>query len=291
MKRSVKEINFENTKLENYHFDLVKLENILNRNPEDHNQFDHHKISFYVIVLITHEKGEHSINYKNYTYQKGTVFTLRKDNVHKFYKSNAKGRFLVFTEDFVVRFSDKIETLKLIQLFNEMLGSPKLQLNNSDFVQVENLISQIEKEYLEVKDNHSIAIIRSLIQVLILKLFRIKSEGKDNLGNTTYHLKFLAFQELVEKECFESKQVSYYATKMGMTNRTLNNITQSIIGKPAKAFIDEIVILQIKRLLINSDHSFTEIAYQSGFNDPTNFFKYFRKKTGLSPKQFKETCQ
>jgi len=287
----VKEIIFDNKKAGNDYFDLVNLGNILKRKPKNHSQFEHHKISFFLIVIITHQKGQHSINYKDYTYKKGTVFTLRKNNIHKFYKTNAKGKFLIFTEDFVIRYSDKVETLKLFQLFNEMLGSPKLQLNDSDFVEIESLIHQIEKEYLAINDKHSIEIIRSLMQVLIHKLFRIKSKRNDNLGGKKYHLKFIALQELVEKECFESKKVSYYANKMGVTSKTLNNITQSIIGKPAKSFIDEIVILQIKRLLVNSDLSFTEIAYQAGFDDPTNFFKYFRKNTGYSPKQFKENCK
>jgi len=291
MRKRIKEIFFENKMDGNLYFDVVDLEDILKRKPKDHNQFDHHKISFYVIVFITHSEGEHNINYQEYSFKKGTVFTLRKNNVHKFYKTKAKGKFLVFTEDFVVRYSDNISTLKLFQLFNEMLVSPKLQLNNSDFVEIESLINQINKEYLEAKDNHSIEIIRSLIQVLIHKLFRLKSKGKDNFINQKYHLNFLSLQELIEKECFESKTVSYYANKMGVTSRTLNNITQSIIGKSAKAFIDEIVILQIKRLLINSQFSFTEIAYQAGFDDPTNFFKYFKKLTGLTPKQFKENIK
>ena len=120
------------------------------------------------------------------------------------------------------------------------------------------------------------------------KLFRIKSKGYENLGDNKYQLQFIALQELIEKNCFESKKVSYYANLMGVTTRTLNNITKSITAKHAKALIDEIVILQIKRLLINSELTFTEIAYQAGFDDPTNFFKYFRKMTGYSPKQFKE---
>ncbi len=287
----MKEIAFKNKQDNSYRFDLVDLEDILTLNPKDHNQFDHHKISFYVIVLITHENGIHCINYTDYSYKKGTVFTLRKNNIHKFYKTNAKGKFLVFTEDFIIQYSDKGETLKLFQLFNEMLGSPKLQLNSNDFVEIENLVGQISKEYSDLKSTYSIEIIRCLMQVLILKLFRIKSKNNHNLKGKKYHLKFISLQELIEKECFESKKVSYYAHKIGVTTKTLNNITQSVIGRSAKSFIDEIVILQIKRLLINSQLSFTEIAYQAGFDTPTNFFKYFRKKTGLSPKQFKETCK
>ena len=129
------------------------------------------------------------------------------------------------------------------------------------------------------------------MHVLITRLFRLKSKTNEAFENKKYLPQFIAFQKIVERDCFESKKVGYYANKMGVTTKTLNNITQNVIGKNAKSFIDEIVILQIKRLLINSQLSFTEIAYQSGFDDPTNFFKYFRKQTRLSPKQFKENCK
>ncbi len=287
--KPIKEIAFKSKKTNHGYFDLVSLEDILKLQPKDHNQFEHHKVSFYSIAIITEGEGTHSINYKEYPYQKGTVFTLRKNNIHKFYKSNASGKFLVFTEDFIIQYADKSETLKLFQLFNEMLGSPKIQLNNTDFNEIYLMLNQIKKEFSSTKDNYSTPIIRSLLQVLVLKLFRIKSKENRSFENKNYYLKFIKLQEFIEKECFESKKVSFYANKMGLTSKTLNNITQSIIGKSVKAFIDEIVILQIKRLLINSELSLTEIAYQSGFDLPTNFFKYFRKKTGQTPKEFKET--
>ncbi|CAL2075316.1 AraC family transcriptional regulator, transcriptional activator of pobA [Tenacibaculum sp. 190524A05c] len=285
--KPIKEIAFKSKKTNHGYFDLVSLEDILNLQPKDHNQFEHHKVAFYIIAIITNGKGIHSVNYKEYPYEKGTIFTLRKNNIHKFIKSNASGKFLIFTEDFIIQYADTYETLKLLQLFNEMLGSPKIQLNKSDYVEIENTISQIESEFFNVKDDYSINIIRNLVQIIVLKLFRIKAKEIQNSENQNYYLKFLKLQELIEKECFESKKVSYYADKMGVTTKTLNNITQSIIDKPAKAFIDEIVILRIKRLLVSSNLSLTEIAYTAGFDLPTNFFKYFRKKTGQSPKEFK----
>jgi len=99
---------------------------------------------------------------------------------------------------------------------------------------------------------------------------------------------FLVFQELVEKDCFKSKQVQYYAQKLNISTKTLNNIVKSIVNNSAKSFIDERTIMQIKRLLISSDQSIKEIAYTSGFNDPTNFFKYFKRFTGSSPEIFRK---
>ncbi len=289
METEIKEIHFNTKSAKNDFFDLVDLEDVLNKKPKNHNQFEYHRISFYVILIMTEQEGKHCINFKDYPFKKGTVFNLRKNSIHKFYKSNAKGKLLVFTEDFIIRNSDKTQKLQLLQLFNEMLASSKLQLTNSDYVEIEKVLHQISKEFSTIKDNFSLEIIRSLTQVLILQLFRVKSKMVSFSGKLKYHAKFLRLHDLIEKECFTNKKVTYYATKMGVTPKSLNIITKEIIGKRTKSFIDEVVIFKIKGLLLNNQLSYSEIAYQAGFNEPTNFFKYFKKRTGLTPKQFQES--
>lgn len=287
MTDAVKEIEFINQKTKNSHFDLVSLQKILSLKPRDHSQFEHHKVGFYVLLLITDGNGIHSVNYDDFPFMRGTVFSLRKHTIHKFHKSGAKGKLLIFTEDFAIRFSNRNEGLRLFQLFNELFGSAKLQLSESEFDEIQVLVNQIEKEYFLVNDSESIEIIRNLIQAIVLRLFRVKSKVYHNPSTGNSYFKFALLQELIENECFEHKKVTYYAGKIGVTPKTLSNVTKNMIGKSAKAFIDEIVILQIKRLLANTHLSISEIAYRSGFDEPTNFFKYFRKRTGYSPKSFR----
>lgn len=291
MKQQFKEINFENKSKDGLQFDYVKFEDILKKTPKNHNQFDFHKVSFYVILLFTQNKGGYNLNFKDYSFEKGTLFTLRKDNIHKFYKSKGKGVLLVFTENFIVNHSNKLEASNTFLLFNEMLASPKLQLNGDEYDEVITLVNLIKKEFFGVNDGYSPNIVRNLVQIIITKLFRIKSKDNIVFDNNKYLSMFLELQELVEKNCFQNKKVRFYANKMGVTTKTLSNVTQKIIHKSAKSFINDIVIIQAKRLIINSQDSLTEIAYQVGFDEPTNFFKYFRKYTGVSPSQFRETYQ
>ena len=63
-------------------------------------------------------------------------------------------------------------------------------------------------------------------------------------------------------------------------------ITRAVTGQTAKHFIDERVILEIKRLLAQGRLSVKEIAYAAGFDEPTNMAKFFRKYTGRSPGAF-----
>ncbi len=75
---------------------------------------------------------------------------------------------------------------------------------------------------------------------------------------------------------------------MNVIAKKLNRITQSIINKTSKEFIDDRVVLEIKRLLLHSHESVKEISYQLNFDEPTNLVKYFKKHTGISPAGFKE---
>lgn len=93
---------------------------------------------------------------------------------------------------------------------------------------------------------------------------------------------------MVEEDCFKSKKVQYYAKRLGISTKTLNNIVNNVVNNSAKTFIDETTIMQIKRLLISTDYSIKEIAYIAGFSDPTNFFKYFKKFTNNSPEVFRQ---
>ncbi|SLM29674.1 Transcriptional regulator, AraC family (fragment) [Desulfamplus magnetovallimortis] len=68
----------------------------------------------------------------------------------------------------------------------------------------------------------------------------------------------------------------------------MNKIAKAITGNTVKSFIDNFVILEIKRQLAISDISIKELTYLMGFEEPTNFVKYFKKHTSHSPSQFRK---
>lgn len=292
MEQVIKHIQFDNTTNPKSYFDVVRIEELLFRNL-DHDIEKNHIVRFYIIFIVLEGNGLHGIDFEDYKYQKGTVLLIRQDQIQKFFKNNqVKGYLLIFTEEFILGHLNKIESSKSFGLFNKLIGFPKIEIDpeKKEFSDLTILIKQIESEY-RLKDEYAIGITRSAIHILITKLLRIRFSNQEFSSNKKYLEEFLSFQKMVEKNCFSNKKVKYYADQMGCSTKTLNNIAHAIVNKSAKYFINETVITQIKRLLIGSNKPIKEIAYASGFDDTSNFFKYFKKYAGSSPEAFRKAHQ
>lgn len=288
-KPHIPDIPFDNRTYPKAEFEIMPFEAILNRKNLDHSPHQLHRVGFFMIILITEGVGQHTIDFTDYPFEAPAVLTIRKDQVHRFNDITAKGYLLLFTDAFLISYLEKQAALETLQLFNEMLGSPKVALNEGEYQEVLELVGAIQTEYLERRDAYSLGIIRSLLHVLIGKLFRVKpSQNLISPGNR-YLEAFIRFQAMVEAQCFHTRKVRDYAGQMGVSTKTLNNIVQAIIHKPAKTFIDEMAVMHIKRLLVNSTMSIKEIAYFAGFDEPTNLYKYFKRYTHTSPEVFRQS--
>ncbi|MDT0607408.1 helix-turn-helix transcriptional regulator [Croceitalea rosinachiae] len=283
-------IKFQNKNNPKAGFDIILLEDLLARTDLDHSLEEIQKVEFFILILVTKGNGKHSIDFKEYKTQKGTLLTIRKDQIQKFHISKGlKGKVLLFTNEFLVSYLEKQETQKTLQLFNELLGEPKLELPAKILEKTITQIQRIEHEYFDVNDKHSLGIIRSELQILIANLFRLKSRYDTPLFHYKRLNDFIRFQNEVEANINTLQKVSDYSDLLGLSSKTLNKITKTVIHKTAKAFLDETHLKQIKRQLINSKDSIKRVALTTGFEETSNFYKFFKRHTGLTPEQFRST--
>ena len=63
----------------------------------------------------------------------------------------------------------------------------------------------------------------------------------------------------------------------------LGEVVKKTTGKSPKQILSERLILEAKSLLHNTEMSISEVAYFLKFEDPSNFTKFFKSKTGISP--------
>jgi len=132
-------------------------------------------------------------------------------------------------------------------------------------------------------------ILESLFIILISKAEQIKQHQTFHIKDSSKVVLFQKFTSLIQQKLSESRSAHFYASELSITYKHLNTICRELLNKTAKNVIDDFVILQAKRNLVNSTIKSTELAYKLGFKDPTNFTKYFKKNTGLTPKAFRKS--
>ena len=99
---------------------------------------------------------------------------------------------------------------------------------------------------------------------------------------------FNHFMMLVERDYRLSRDVSYYAHLMNITPKYLTLIVRQVTNHTPKAIIDQYVVLQIKTQLQHTTQSIKEIAWEYHFSDTSFFCRYYKKHTGMTPRQDRE---
>ena len=83
--------------------------------------------------------------------------------------------------------------------------------------------------------------------------------------------------------------VQWLAEQLHVSPHYLSDMLRSLTGQNAQQHIHNKLIEKAKDILSTSNVSVAEVAYQLGFEHPQSFNKLFKRKTSLSPLQFRQS--
>ena len=78
---------------------------------------------------------------------------------------------------------------------------------------------------------------------------------------------------------------------MCISNSGLSDKMKALTGQSINELIQNVRIKKATELLINSDMNVSEIAYETGFNDPYYFSRLFKKYHNMSPSDYRISKQ
>lgn len=99
---------------------------------------------------------------------------------------------------------------------------------------------------------------------------------------------FYQFVQLLESNHTSRYSVRWYANEMAITPKYLTYICKQITNKTPTDIINSIAIREIKQILLNTNDTVKEIAYDMNYASASSFCKYFRQQTGISPQAFRQ---
>lgn len=113
-------------------------------------------------------------------------------------------------------------------------------------------------------------------------------QGFEELKFSTNLDYLVLFKDVLEENFRKEKSVKKYASELSISEKYLHKASTTLLDKTPKQIIDERILLEAKRLLVHSNESIKEVAYELGYEEPTNFIKYFRKHTHFTTSEFRE---
>ncbi len=247
-----------------------------------------HRHKYFEIVIITKAKeGEHfhEIDFIEYPLKAGYIYFIYPNQTHKWkikeYKDDFDGYIINFNEAFLLENGDKIKQL-LSKLFYTYENNPYLTYKENEFETFFSLIQIFEKEY--TKEEHNNSILKSLLETLLFYMEELKIESSEIKDSNFKKLTIL--KNLIEENYKVEKSSDFYARKMELSSKRLNEIIKKVSGYTITQMIHNRLILEAKREMVSQDKTIQDIAYALGFENPSYFSRFFKKYENISPKEY-----
>lgn len=202
-----------------------------------------------------------------------------------------EGWALYFHPD-LIRNSPLMETIASYAFFSYETNEA-LHLSEAEKKTLNELVYKIEEECAANLDEFSQEVIVANISLLLSYIKRFynrqfitrKTMNSDLLVNFEKLLKGYFKQEDLYKQGLP--KVSYFSKRLHLSAPYLSDLLKKETGKNIQEHIHYQLIDKAKQLLLSSSASVSEISFDLGFEYPQYFSRLFKKKTGMTPSQYR----
>lgn len=252
---------------------------------------------FYTISLKNNIQSKVTYGQQPYDFDKGTMtFTAPKQiqSVEISETMNAPvgtGYVLMFHPDLIQHQSLQTD-IKSYNFFTYAV-SEALHVSEQEEHYIIEIFQKIEKEYAHI-DQHTQDIILAHIELLLKYCNRFYQ--RQFITRKAVHTDILSQMEYLLNGYFDQSKtlqqglptVEYFADQLHLSANYLSDLLRSLTGQSAQQHIHNKLIEKTKEKLRTTDVSVSTIAYELGFEQPQSLNRLFKKKTAMTPLEFRK---
>jgi AraC-like DNA-binding protein len=268
--------------LERFDFTIKRMEDIeAERRPDERP----HRHAFYTIVFLAEGSGTHTIDFVKYPMEAGNVFFVAPGQVHSVDvdTNGLRGYALMFNRGFLTSNGIRESFLEDLRLFGDCDDDSPVALTTAQMPRP----IQIAEEMLDLEgcaDPLQFEAIGALLKLFLIECLRAVRERPE----FSHHERFAndsilrRFKRSVDEHFHRWHKVQDFAEALNVSPGYLNEVVRTNLGKSAKQYLQERILLESKRLALFSEVTAKEVAYKVGFEDQAHFSRFFKNQTGSS---------
>ncbi len=250
---------------------------------------------FYCVALKREAKGKIKYGQQHYDYDKGVLSFTAPNQVQQLDLDKMEcgsGYLLIFHPDFLLT-HPLAENIHDYGFFSYAVNEA-LHLSAEEEDDLISILKKIDQESIHI-DKHTQEIILSQIELLLNYSNRFYERQFITRKNNNHQL--LAKFEQLADEHFNNETprrdglltVQHIAAQMNLSPNYLSDLLRVHTGQNTQQHIHEKLIEKAKEKLSGTNLSVSEIAYALGFEHAQSFSTLFKKKTEMSPLEFRQS--
>ena len=243
------------------------------------------KLKHAAICICTAGHCSIKINLQTYEIESPMLVTLMPGQIIEGidYSPNFDGHTIVLSK----RFIDMLNLPGWQQQYMSLYNNPVNEIPIDALRHLQIFYTILHKAASDEENPFRLQVIENLIRVFyyggVSKFRKIKRETGTPKNSTVER-----FMELVQEHYREERLIGFYADKLCITPKYLSKLVKDNTGRSAGEWIESYVILDARAMLQSSDMTIQQIAVSLNFPNQSFFGKYFKRATGISPKQYRQ---
>jgi AraC family transcriptional regulator, transcriptional activator of pobA len=250
---------------------------------------------YFSFLFIKKGEGHYTIDEHSFTVETHSIYFTNPSNYRTFAWSEIEEIYLItFDETFLKEYVNQQIFEEFTFLLTETV-SPKV-VEKAFYKEVEIIYLLMHQEY----NGYAIdkyKVIGHLLAVLLYKIRGYFWHDYNPLDEGSRGSQIVkSFKQLLEKHYRDLNagtaehvfRVQDYADALKLNASYLTNVIKIKTGKSITAWIADKTISEAKSLLQNTSIAVKEVAWRLGFSETAHFSNYFKKRTGISPVQYRK---
>jgi AraC family transcriptional activator of pobA len=241
-----------------------------------------HRRSVYFFLFITNGQVVRRKDLTKFELKRDSCFCLSADQITSidFVSQDATGFYMHFLPEIFNHPNLKVDLIKDFPFFSNW-NEPHFEIN--DDKKIKNLFEILIKEHL----NENKEVLPFYLMTLLSEIKNLAQINQNKKQDASSILTY-KYKNALSEFIYTKKTISEYADYLSVTPNHLLKCVKNTTGKTAHDLLDEMRILESKVLLKQTDKSISEIADAIGKEDPSDFSRFFKLKTGQTPNQYRK---
>lgn len=251
-----------------------------------------HTHDFIELVYIKSGHGIQTIDNCEFSVKKGDLIFINYGKTHSFRGEDGFTFYNIlltpwFISDELINSENAMDLLSLncFESFSTFDDEPKITFSPNEILFIENIVEEMKIEYAEKTRGYEQAL-KSYITILLIHIFR-----KMDKGNILGKEKRIPTEilEYLDNNYNEKITVNALAERCFYNPSYFSRIFSETYGMSITDYVLEKRFEKACHLLSTTSMTVDAIAAEAGFRDSGAIFKYFKKKLGITPAEYRKS--